>query len=47
MKPDKKEYIWVDNDNYLLKGYFKVNKSIDKKISLVGRIISFFKKVLK
>lgn len=47
MKPDKEKYVWVDNDNYFLKGYFKEDKSVDKKISLVGRIISFFKKVLK
>ena len=47
MKPNKEKYVGVDNDNYFLKGYFMEDKSVDKKISLVGRIISFFKKVLK
>lgn len=46
MKPDKEKYVWVDDDSFLLKGYLKEHKD-NKKPSLLGRIISFLKKVLK
>jgi hypothetical protein len=47
MKPDEEKYIWVDDDNRLLKGYFKERNDCGNPPSLLGRIISFFKELLK
>jgi hypothetical protein len=47
MKSEKEKYVWVDDDNCFLKGYLKERTDSGNPPSLLGRIISFFKELLK